>query len=248
MGLAQDAVPEGPAPAAAVAVDARAAAAWAPANVPAMVEEPLGREALIAKQKSHLKKTEHRHKGGEKNDTNPDVPGTQRPRSPGLFSCGCCCCCCCPCSCDAGATRACSRCCCPCGCGMGATRGRTCCCCCRPRACCRCSCDCSCCCCSCCRREEPLGGDGGGPVAPEDPWGPAARELPWPAPSEDLWRFAAGSETRVPSPRSSLRRPASPDDAPELLCARLEPAAAALLAAACFPFVVAPDPAALSVA
>ena len=47
-------------------------------------------------------------------------------------------------------------------------------------------------------------------------------------------------------PLSSLRRPASPDDAPELLCARLEPAAAALLAAACFPFVVAPDPAALS--
>ena len=53
--------------AAAVAVDARAAAAWAPADVPAMVEEPLGREALVAKQKSHQKrkKTEHRHKGGE---------------------------------------------------------------------------------------------------------------------------------------------------------------------------------------
>ena len=64
--------------------------------------------------------------------------------------------------------------------------------------------------------------------------------------SEVLWRFAADSETRVPSPLSSLRRPASPDDAPELLCARLDPAAAALLAEVCFPFVVAPDPAALS--
>src|SRR6185503_16674800 len=56
MGLPQVAVPEGPAPAAAVAVDARAAAAWAPADVPAMVEEPLGRGALVAKQKSHQKK------------------------------------------------------------------------------------------------------------------------------------------------------------------------------------------------
>ena len=47
---------------------------------------------------------------------------------------------------------------------------------------------------------------------------------------------------------SSLRRPASPDDAPELPCTWLEPAVAALLATACFPFVVAPDPAVLSVA
>ena len=183
-------------------------------------------------------------RGRKPDNTNPEVPGTQRPRRPGLFSCSCCCCCCCPCSCDTGTTRASSCCCCPRGCGTGATRGCTCCCCGRSRArcCCGCRCYCS------CRREEFLGGDGGGAVAPEDPRGPAARELPWPALSEVLWRFAADSETRVPSPLSSLRRPASPDDAPELLCARLEPAAAALLAAACFPFVVAPDPAALSVA
>jgi len=68
------------------------------------------------------------------------------------------------------------------------------------------------------------------------------------SPSENLWRFAAGSETRVPSPLSSLRRPAWPDEAPELPCARLEPAAAALLAAAYFPFVVVPGPATLTVA
>ena len=75
-----------------------------------------------------------------------------------------------------------------------------------------------------------------------------ARELPWPAPSAVLWRFVAGSVTGVPSPLSSLHRPASPDGAPELLCTWLEPAVVALLAAACFPFVVAPDPAVLSVA
>ena len=193
-----------------------------------MVEEPPGRRPWQQNGETFSKKRGTWRRGREQDNTNPEVPGTQRPRSPGLFSCGCCCCCCCPCSCDAGATRACS-----------------CCCCCRPRACCRCSCGC---CFCCCRREEFLGGDGGGAVAPEDPRGPAARELPWPAPSEVLWRFAAGSETRVPSPLSSLRRPASPDDAPELLCARLEPAAAALLAAACFPFVVAPGPVALAVA
>ena len=75
-----------------------------------------------------------------------------------------------------------------------------------------------------------------------------ARELPLPAPTAVLWRFVAGSVTRVPSPLSSLRRPTSPDDAPELLHTWLGPAVAALLATAYFPFVVAPDPAALSVA
>ena len=35
-------------------------------------------------------------------------------------------------------------------------------------------------------REEFLGGDGGGAVAPEDPRGPVARELPWLAPSAVL--------------------------------------------------------------
>ena len=75
-----------------------------------------------------------------------------------------------------------------------------------------------------------------------------ARELPWPASSAVLWCFVAGSVTGVPSPLSSLRWPASPDDAPELLGTRLELAVAALPAAACFPFVVAPDPVVLSVA
>jgi len=194
-------------------------------------------------EKPSGEKQSTRCRGRKPDSTNPEVPGTQRPRRPGLFSCSSSCCCC-PCSCDTGATRASSCYCCPRGCGTGATRGCTCCCCGRSRA----RCSCGCCCCCCCRREEFLGGDGGGAVAPEEPRGPAARELPWPSLSEVLWRFAPGSETRVLSPLSSLRRPASPDDAPELLCARLEPAATALLAAACFPFVVAPDPAALSVA
>ena len=47
---------------------------------------------------------------------------------------------------------------------------------------------------------------------------------------------------------SSLRRPASPDDAPELLRTWLGPLVAALLAMACLPFVVAPDPVALGMA
>jgi hypothetical protein len=71
--------------------------------------------------------------------------------------------------------------------------------------------------------EVSLGGDGGGASTPEVPRWPGARELPWPASSADLWRFAAGSPTRVPSPRCNLRRPASPDDAPELLWAWLGP-------------------------
>ena len=54
--------------------------------------------------------------------------------------------------------------------------------------------------------------------------------------------------TGVPSPLSILRRPASPDDAPEPPSTWLEPAVAALLATVCFPFVVALDPAVLSVA
>ena len=58
----------------------------------------------------------------------------------------------------------------------------------------------------------------------------------------------AGSVTGVPSPLSSLRRPASPDGAPEWLCTWLELAVAALLAAACFPFVVLLDPAVLGIA
>ena len=49
-------------------------------------------------------------------------------------------------------------------------------------------------------------------------------------------------------PLSSLRRLASPDDAPEPPNTWLELAVAALLATVCFPFVVAPDPAVLSVA
>ena len=114
-----------------------------------------------------------------------------------------------------------------------------------------CPCICSrgcCCCCCCCRREVSLGGDGGGAVTPEDPRGPVARELPWPAPSVVLWRFVADSVIGVPSPLRSLRQPAYPDGTPELLCAWLELAVAALLATACFPFVVAPDPVVLSVA
>src|SRR6185369_8225550 len=49
----------------------------------------------------------------------------------------------------------------------------------------------------------------------------------------------------VPSPRCNLRRPASPDDAPELLRAWLGPLMAALPATACLPLSMGPDPAAL---
>ena len=93
-----------------------------------------------------------------------------------------------------------------------------------------------------------LGGDGGGASTPEVPRWPEARELLWPAPSVDLWRFAAGSPTKVPSPRCNLRRPASPDDVPELLRAWRGPLVAVLPATACWPFVVGPDPAALGIA
>src|SRR6185369_10366883 len=54
--------------------------------------------------------------------------------------------------------------------------------------------------------------------------------------------------TVVPSPRCNLRRPASPDDAPELLRAWLGPLVAALPATACLPLAVLPDPAALGTA
>ena len=69
-----------------------------------------------------------------------------------------------------------------------------------------------------------------------------ARELPWPESSADLWRFAAGSPTKVPSPRCSLRRLASLDGVPELPRAWLGPPVAAPPATACLLFVAGPDP------
>jgi len=54
--------------------------------------------------------------------------------------------------------------------------------------------------------------------------------------------------TGVPSPLCNLRRPASPDDAPELLRAWLGPLVAALPDTVCLPLAVGPDPAALSTA
>ena len=72
--------------------------------------------------------------------------------------------------------------------------------------------------------------------------------MPWPASSADLWRFAVGSPTRVPSPRCNLCRLAFPDDALELLRPWLGPTVPALLATACLPFVVGPAPAELSAA
>ena len=62
----QDAVPKGSAPAATVTVDAEVAAARTPADVPTVVEEPLGREALVAKQKSHQQKTNKQNTGAGK--------------------------------------------------------------------------------------------------------------------------------------------------------------------------------------
>jgi len=81
----QDAVPKGSAPAATVTVDAEVAAARTPADVPTVVEEPLGREALVAKQKSHQQKTNKQNTGAGKESRMtltqqyrvPSVPGAR---------------------------------------------------------------------------------------------------------------------------------------------------------------------------
>jgi len=58
-GLVEVAAPEVPVLAVIPAVAADAPVAWAPADVPAMVEELLGREALATKRRSLQHKAEH---------------------------------------------------------------------------------------------------------------------------------------------------------------------------------------------
>src|SRR6185312_6607085 len=68
-----------------VTVDAEVAAARTPADVPTVVEEPLGREALVAKQKSHQQKTNKQNTGAGKESRMtltqqyrvPSVPGAR---------------------------------------------------------------------------------------------------------------------------------------------------------------------------